>query len=520
MAGTTTNYAPVPPSTRSSLPRVAAGIDQDRFVHDVLVAQAHQRLGNPGTAPRDFELEDARARLVREFPDSDAARSLAGRDAHMMPIELGTQVEHPKGIAAHHEWTVVGAGDADRVHLATRNEDGTVSRKVVRWPELIRRNPMLATRQPIPASLPGWPTYVVPDADHGYQLVATNGDGVVQEVARGSWDELLPSTGLTRLRPFPLSPGDASTGANLIDTSRRIQQRLVISNLGLDAIGRSAVVGVDEVPPGRPDVVRELEDLDDAFAHLERLGLQPRGPQREAYAAVTDSGAAIGNAFGGWAGRPIVTTGIADTVMEREVVQRHPYDLTSSASRSAATIRASRDFVFAHEIGHVVTKRLWGVGTNYEGAAASVAGVEHNVVEEAFSDLFGASHAQTRDGGVRDLGALRNGYGNLDQLRSDIAARVEMAAVTALPVDGHDGTQLITKPMLGIADAHGWTTMGEVTASAMNKLSVMLGRGEIDAIDIPTAARMLRDSAADRWGMDSPVVRGLTETWTKLRVLR
>jgi hypothetical protein len=140
--------------------------------------------------------------------------------------------------------------------------------------------------------------------------------------------------------------------------------------------------------------------------------------------------------------------------------------------------------------------------------------IEDSIVQEAFSDLLGAARAGEATVGVRDLGRLANGWGSYDQL-------VELIAKTPVEqMDTHAGTQLLTKPMVRVLEQHGGDQLAEITGAAIRDIGRQIKGGSTVAVDLPMAARALRDATAWRHGADSAIVQHLDDSWKLLGLLR
>jgi hypothetical protein len=171
--------------------------------------------------------------------------------------------------------------------------------------------------------------------------------------------------------------------------------------------------------------------------------------------------------------------------------------------------------VRTHEAGHVATMREWGHHlVRLEQVTDTRIPIEDSIVQEAFSDLLGAARTGKPTVGVRELGRLANGWGDYDQL-------VQLIASTpAEHMDTHAGTQLLTKPMVRLLKDHGGDQLAEITGAAIRDIGHQIKSGATNAVDLPMAARALRDATAWRHGADSAIVRHLDDSWKLLGLLR
>ncbi len=171
--------------------------------------------------------------------------------------------------------------------------------------------------------------------------------------------------------------------------------------------------------------------------------------------------------------------------------------------------------VRTHEAGHVATMRAWGRSDERIVSDVSIAArAEDGIVQEAISDLFGAARSGKATVGVRDLARLRNGWATLEQLREGLGK------MTPETIDVHSGTQLLTKPMAKLLELHGGDQLAEITGAAVRDVGRQIKGGAIQAVDLPVAAKALREATAMRHGLDSEIVQHLDDVWKTLGVLR
>lgn len=526
----------VPPRMRAEAPTLLGLIEQDAALHEALVADAHAQLGAPGSRPaRPWaeptrrDLATRRLQAAQSFPGIVGPPSL-DRNRHAITVPLGTQVELPGARLGEDTWTVVGAGRSDRLELARRTPDGVIQRQSRRWPELVLANPSLAESHLIPTGERGFPLALrtlEPEAldpaaragDRAYELFSTDARRGFEALESGPWRELAGRHGLTRLRPLPALPADAMAASALVGTASD-PRRYVMAAEAEHVLDNELLVATDRLPPGHRTTADVLE-LERIGSFFDRLGLRTWADHGDDLVVISGMTEKIGNAAAhGNAEFALVMTGPRDSRVAESLIGQLPREQRASRRGAEQLVRANWRAVLAHEVGHVATQQAWTVDVAVARGAAVEAGdlvrfarlAEHGIAEEAFSDLFGAAYGRTRDLGVRDLGRLHNGIGDLDQLRTTIDRM-------GFRHSGHTGTQLLTRPMLELQRRHGWDAVAEVTASATHRLGASIGRGELEAIGIEDAARALRDAAATRFGLEDDGVRAMASAFAKLRVV-
>lgn len=520
-----------PPQLRADAPTLLGLVEQDAALHESLVRNAHEQLGAPGARPAPPWGEAARQQqdhlgiqAANLVPEVVPPPTLV-RNRHAITVPLGTQVALPGAGPGDDPWTVVGAGRSDRIELAKRTPDGTVQHQARRWTELVLANPSLAERHLVPGTDNGFPTGLRPadpaasSADDAWELFSTDARQGFVALDTGSWRELAGRHGITRLRPIPALPADGTNASALVGTASD-PRRYVLAAEAEHVLGTDLLVGADELAPGHRATADVLE-LERIGRFFDRLGLRTWDDHGDDLVVMSGRTESIGNAAAhGNAEYAVVMTGPRDARVAASLMQHVPHEQRAAMRASEQVLRAHWRGVLAHEVGHVATQQAWTLDVAVAQNAAQEAGdlarfarfAEHGIVEEAFSDLFGTAYLRSRDLGVRDLGRLHNGIGDLDQLRATIAK-------LGFDHSGHTGTQLVTRPMLELQRRHGWDAVAEVTASATHRLGAAIGRGELQSIGVEDAARALRDAAATRFGLEDDGVRAMAAAWSKLRVV-
>lgn len=527
------------PKVQEKMPTLFAQVRGDVELHDGHVRAAWERLGSPGMTPLGGwgELRRERAIGTDGLHDAATAAQRAQRDRHMVAVDLGTQVRLPGRPLDRDTWAVVGIGPSDRVHLARTDSAGLVERTQRRWPEMVLANPSLGKhhrilpvpdgdiavellKKTLPADVADVLAHTVPERLHEYQsVVRVPGSRHAIVLGEGPWEQVATRHGLQRMRPVARFPTFAEDAGGLVLASGTPVTQVTLGMEAADAfLGRTLLLGHGTLPASHRAAgdLREIERVGTWFD--QRLGLPTMHGPEQTLLLETGSVASIANASAtADAEVASLLTGPKDRAVIEEAVRHVGTAGASQALERDAILRRNWSGVLGHEVGHMATMQLWGTASEILDAGATdlpadqVARLtEHGVVEEAFSDLFGAAWMSPRKYRIRDLGSLPQGAADLDQLRAGFAA--------VKSPDTHHGTQLITKPMLRVVKLHGWDAAAEITAGATKSIGTQIGQGTIDLVDIPTAARALRDAAAMRYGATSSTVRGLEKAWTKLRV--
>ncbi|MCW2925948.1 MAG: hypothetical protein JWM98_3352 [Thermoleophilia bacterium] len=537
--------AAIAPEGRALAPHTVSLVESDAAAHDRLVHAAYTTLGEPGDRPLDPWSELARMKAVDRAAGTPAERApatqaLLARGADSLRVDLGSTVVLPQHPFDPELWTVTGVGGTDGVQLH-RAIDGAVQHRSVQWPELLSANPSLAEHWrghgPIVARLremrppAGAPPSQV-DLFELHQVSTPPGERLMEVVLpgaperpelvvrSGTWSDLAGRLGLARLQPLGALPSDAWNAANLVNAATPTR-RIVMAADAQAFIGQALLVGTETIDPAHraaPDTAL-LEDISHWFGER---GLPTWRDPADAMLLSSGDPDSIANASAsGQAEFVRVLTGPRDPEELRELTSIMDPETAHRLSSSQELLTSHWRAVLAHEVGHTATQQLWGIDASAALRRAVEAQdlptvarlAEHDIAGEAFSDLFGAAYTDSASVGARELGLLGEGSEDLDALRATIAR-------AGRELDVHVGTQLLTKPMLAVQDAHGSEAMADVAASAAKQLGAMLGRGEIEAIDLPVAATALRDAAAMRWGLEDGLVQGLTKAWQGLRLLR
>lgn len=457
--------------------------------------------------------------LQTDFHDELLAN--AGKPARRpVPVPVGTSIVTS---AAEPDWFVIGT-DGDRVRLAQRAADDEGFRTTYRtWASLVERNPHLLDAPILDATGRHWVPVAVDGVDHlgrkaPVQIASI--DSLTMAGVRGgdpptvatTWDDVLRATELTRRRPIAAAPRDFIGAAQLRDVIG--DDQLVLSQIGDEYGLRGALVGTDTSPGRVADVIADARSMQGWFH--EKVGIDVWGPKHNGI-FMTDSKAHLANAAAAAVGDDaLVYEGPRSARVAGSWLSEMSGDEGRYTRRFSKMIRGHDVAVRTHEAGHVATMRAWGRADEriVDDAVSVAARAEDGIVQEAFSDLLGAARTGKATLGVRDLGRLQNGWGNLDQLR-DV-----LGAMTPETMDVHSGTQLLTKPMARLLKVHGGDQLAEITGAAIRDIGNQIKGGSISAIDMPTAATALREATAWRHGPDSEIVRHLDDVWKALGVLR
>ncbi len=441
----------------------------------------------------------------------------ARRPAH---LPVGTSIVTSP---AEPEWYVIGT-EGDQVHLAQRAADDTGFRTTSRtWASLVERNSHLLDAPILDATGRQWVPVAVDGVDHlGRKapvqlasvddLVMASVLGTEPSTVPTTWDDVLRATELTRRRPIAAAPRDLLGAAQLRDVLG--DDQIVLSQIGDEYGLRGALVGTDTSPGRVADVIADARSMQEWFH--DKVGIDVWGPKHNAI-FMTDSKAHLANAAAAAVGDDaLVYEGPRSARVSGSWLSEMSGDEGQYVRRFSRLIRGNSLAVRTHEAGHVATMRAWGRADEriVDEAITIAARAEDGIVQEAFSDLLGAARTGKPTVGVRDLGRLRNGWANLDQLR-DV-----LGAMTPETMDVHSGTQLLTKPMKQLLKLHGGDALAEITGAAIRDIGLQIKGGSVSAIDLPTAATALREATAWRHGADSEIVRHLDDVWKALGVLR
>jgi hypothetical protein len=321
-----------------------------------------------------------------------------------------------------------------------------------------------------------------------------------------NWHDVVAENKLARKRPVARLPRDGMRAAELRWLTG--DTRFVVSHAAVPP----RLIGTNS-KPAPPHVRPAVKQMDDILSWLERV---PKTPaltgQEQFFTFHVDDIPTVGNAYAHSNGMPQVTTGIHDVHDRERYLHMLPGDSRRTYRWAANLIASHSEGVHAHEAGHLAMGALWGFSSDRLAAATDLQYAEDGVVNEAVADLYGGAYARTDDLGVRDLDRESYFDGNLERLRGFLAAGKAHS-------DIHNGTELITKPMVGLAREHGWDVVGEITGAAVQKIGKDIILGDVTAVDIPRMARELRDAAAWRYGAESETVKALNEGWRALGVL-
>jgi hypothetical protein len=478
---------------------------------DRLATDALERLGQRLPARSHPPLQ---ADFSAEFA---AGMANSRRPAHL-PVGTGVHL----GATPEDTWYVIGAS-SDDVHLAQRTPGDTAFRTTSRtWAKLVETNPALLDAPFIDATGKPW----IPMATEGVDALGrrapvklVSGDEAMLAMAMGvepkgvptTWDDVLRATELTRRRPIAVAPRTSLDVAQLRDVIG--DDHIVISNAGNPYGLRGAVVATETDPARAAATLEDARSMQEWFH--EKVGIDvwnsshnailfPESPHHVANAAA----AALGD-------DAIVFEGPRSSRVRGAWIDAMSGDEAQYVRRISKMLGEHDLAVRTHEAGHVATMREWGhMMVRLEGVTDPRIPIEDSIVQEAISDLLGAARSGEASVGVRDLSRLSNGWGSYEQL-GELIARTPPELM-----DTHAGTQLLTKPMVRVLEQHGGDQLAEITGSAIRDIGRQVKSGATSAVDLPMAARALRDATAWRHGADSELVRYLDDAWKALGLLR
>jgi hypothetical protein len=503
------HVAGLPPNVPDA---VADELTQAVAAEDRLASEALERFGEKLPARTHPPLH-------QDFSDELAlAMTRPARRPVQLPIGTGLTVT-----PAESEWYVIGT-HGDSVRLAQRNFDDSGFRTTTRtWASLVERNPQLLDAPYVAADGSSW----IPVSTEGVDFLGrqapvkiasvesiamANIVGVPPPMVSTTWDDVIRGTELTRRRPVAAAPRDFIGAAQLRDVLG--DDQIVLSQLGEQYGLRGVLVGTDTSPGRVGDVFEDARSMQTWFH--DTAGIDVWGPNHNAI-FMTDSKAHLANAAAAAVGDDaLVYEGPRSARVRGTWLSDMSGDMGQYIRKFSKLIHENDLAVRTHEAGHVATMREWGRADEriIDEATTIAARAEDGIVQEAISDLFGAARSGKATVGVRDLAGLKNGWANLDQLRTGLAK------MTAETMDVHSGTQLLTKPMARVLEDLGGDQLAEITGAAVRDVGRQIKGGSLQAIDLPTAARALRDATAWRHGADSAIVAHLDDVWKTLGVLR
>ncbi|MCW2920342.1 MAG: hypothetical protein JWL76_216 [Thermoleophilia bacterium] len=504
------HVAGLPPNVPDS---VADELTQAVAAEDRLASEALERFGEHLPARTHPPLH-------QDFSDEmELGLTRPARRPVHVPVGTGVTVSPTEP-----EWYVIGTR-GDSVRLAQRNLDDSGFRTTSRtWASLVERNPQLLDAPFVDATGQRW----IPMSTEGVDILGRSTpipinrlDEIKLRYLMGmtppppvitTWDDVLRGTELTRRRPIAAAPRDFIGAAQLRDVLG--DDKIVLSHVGEPYGLRGVLVGTDSSPGRAGDIFADAKSMQDWF-HA-KVGIDVWGPEHNAI-FMTDSKAHLANAAAAAVGDDaLVYEGPRSARVSGSWLSEMSGPEGQYVRRFSKMIHANDLAVRTHEAGHVATMRTWGrADERITDAATTIAQhAEDGIVQEAMSDLLGAARTGKPTVGVRDLQVLKNGWADLDQLRAGLAT------MTPEMLDVHSGTQLLTKPMAKLLELHGGDQLAEVTGAAIKDIGQQVKGGAIQAIDLPTAAKALRDATAWRHGADSEIVSHLDDVWKTLGLLR
>lgn len=443
-----------------------------------------------------------------------AQAGAAGTIADVIEVPQGSLVV--ADVAGRRDaWVVVGqqAGDG-ALELVRRSEAG-MTRATVDGSRLLLENPHLAAGHTVADVIadqfgtPGATIRISAPADTPARELVGSPPPHLATIDVEAPSARHPLLSETQQRPwlqvYRQSLADARvrvTGPAHVGHAWNIAHEATGTSLGVvDAIaghagGRLVALGPDGTAGEAGRVARSVADTRAWFQRVH--GVSPGTVEGWMIAAFNDPDL-LGNA--GMDSRGAMTFGLLpDTT-------RHVFSEMDRGERALArrgmAISRNLDGVVAHEFGHWVTNHYWpadAVAAVADGGAApSARAIERDIVEEAISDIFGAQRTGKARVAFRDLRALRNGWGTVDQLRSSIARSLASGGTW----DVHAGTQVLTQPVARWARTFGWDAAGEITMAAVRRTGDALDAGRIAHVDMTAVASALRESVAWRHGVGS-----------------
>ncbi|MBC7460882.1 MAG: hypothetical protein H7287_05930 [Thermoleophilia bacterium] len=462
---------------------------------------------------------------MKALPDTlgdDVVRSKGYDPTRQISIPIGKRVA--LGSAADQQWTIVGVDKSQVVELAQRSAAGDIVRSAVKWGNLVDHNVSLLDNfkgsdlntmrlatdatEGVAALGQRAPITLVPakGTPQPRDIVGTV-DGS-RGVNTPTWGDVLASTGLAKRTPVPAAPGyDGAVNLRALVGDNRN----VFSSIGLDTGHRPVLIGTDSQPGPGAEVLKDLDATQKWYHDVARVNVWPTGTKLY---ADTDQSAWLGNASAGMFadvdGRNVISLneGPRDESVRGAMLANQSGAGGHMTRWVSNLIQNGRLAVETHEAGHVANRHAWGLD-HAQGATTPAAAMEAGIVDEAVADLFGASRAGTKTvAHIRDLKRLQNGFGTLDTLR---------AVIARTGGEPHTGTQLLTRPMMQVAERVGYPMMAEITGAAVTQLGGQLA-GKLSSVDIPSTASALRNAAAWRLGDDSPTVKAMEAEWAKLGV--
>ena len=494
----------VPDSVADELTMVVA--DEDR-----LASEALERMGEQLPARTHPPLHT-------DF-SGEMLAGMAGPGRRPVHVPVGTSITMP---GSEPDMYVIGAR-GDSLRLAARNAEDTGFRTTMRsWASVVERNPHLLDGPITDAVGEQWIPVATDGVDYlgrrapvkiasMQSLAAASLLGLEPTTVSTTWDDVLRATELTRRRPIAAAPRDFIGAAQLRDVIG--DDQIVLSQAGEQYGLRGALVGTDGSPGRVAEILADARSMQDWF-HA-KAGIDVWGPEHNAI-FMTDSNAHLANAAAAAVGDDaLVYEGPRSARVRGTWLSDMSGEVGQYVRKFSKLIRENDLAVRTHEAGHVATMRAWGRADERLVSPISIAAhAEDGIVQEAMSDLFGAARAGKATVGVRDLDRLRNGWANLEQLREGLGK------MTPETLDVHSGTQLLTKPMTRLLELHGGDQLAEITGAAVRDIGNQIKGGSLQAVDLPTAAKALRDATAMRHGLDSEIVLHLDDVWKTLGVLR
>ncbi len=515
---TTQIAAKAPDLSKTEQARLASAIDTENR----LVGEAVTKLG--GTPVPVTTL----GRLKVEAPFSNGTKA-----DRKLWIPLGTTVaDGPES-----SWSVTGVKDG-QVQLARRNgQTNAIEQATKSIGELAERTSSLVEDQWTDAAGKRWNIHADADdvqsfgRDAKVKLVRDYSDREAAEaikqdaaslklgsIVRTTWGTILDDMASAKRTPavVPASTDGALSLRQIVG-----DKTFAITGVGSNDGYRRVLAATDAAPDGARDAFKGAQQVQQWFK--DKVGIT-FWPDREPLLIHADEPNYVANAAAaigqdGTNRSFHLLEGPRSESMRQALLRRAPAGGTGTDDQLirhySDMVKKNDGFVRYHEAGHIANGMTWShiSQTNVDNGDDHAMSVETGMVNEAFADIFGLAKSGNAHPALRNLTSLNHKWATLDAYR-------DMLAKQGKDADEHDGTQLLTKPIGEFAKTMGVDAVASVAGGANSLLASGLSRGDFDVVDVPHAAQALLDAAASRFGIDSPSVKALQDSWTKLGVLK
>jgi hypothetical protein len=330
-----------------------------------------------------------------------------------------------------------------------------------------------------------------------------------------TWDDVLKSRSADTLRPVAVAP---ATADQVIALRRLIgDDRIVTSSIGVhDRNDRERVIGTNSMPGAGKAVLDNVDKTVGWFQTKAGVDILPKGTPLVMH---ENNPEYIANASAGVRDGVVnINEGPHDESLRQKWLHEESGKLGQIERRINKQIHDRNDTVLNHEWGHALRGLIWGEPFPDVQRAEDLTPeqshlyIEHSMVNEAMSDLYGVAKGQKADFGIRKVGTTQNQSADLERYRA-LVARTPMDRM-----DEHFGTQLVSKPALEVAKAHGYDALAAITGAADTDIAAQMAAGTIDIVSVPTAASALYAAAARRFGEDDAGVTAMRNAWNALKV--